>query len=146
MTRSSTATWLTLSAALAASAYTCWYLLRNRQTTLQQGPLPKEITCQVPSLLLDEYVIHSKLLGKYGAKKYLIVFRGGFSLVVQATCKKSGKNVAIKIIDKKHPQLKQAQIRAEIEIMKKLKHVHIVQMYNVWETETSLFIVLELYV
>ncbi|KAK2949027.1 putative Calcium/calmodulin-dependent protein kinase type 1 [Blattamonas nauphoetae] len=72
---------------------------------------------------------------------------GNFAKVKKAKHKKTGKQVAIKMIDKakiiKDPhQLK--SIISEIGIMKELKHANIVQLLDVYETADRLCLVMEL--
>lgn len=75
---------------------------------------------------------------------------GQFGYAVLATNKKTGENRAVKVISKSrfsrsadrsyHFQ----QLRAEIEVMKKMEHPNLIRMYEVFESETTLFIVMEL--
>jgi len=72
------------------------------------------------------------------------VGRGGFSVVYEGTEKTTGRKVAIKVIDKKKQDAEQLKIlEREIEIMRKLKHPNIVELYDVVATNDQIFMVLE---
>jgi len=68
---------------------------------------------------------------------------GHFSKVKLGTHKTTGEKVAIKIIAKPTGS-KIAMLQAEVDILTKCDHPNIVKMYAVYETETHLFLVLEL--
>jgi len=84
-----------------------------------------------------------KLEDKYEIGKEL--GRGGFSIVKKGKNKKSGEEVAIKCINTKN--LKQDELQlltTEINIMQKLRHNSIIQLIDIFETPSELFLVLEL--
>jgi len=69
---------------------------------------------------------------------------GAFSVVQLATRKKDGKKFAIKCVSKtKLPPSDLLLLSREISIMKKLKHPHIIQLVQVFETDDMLYLVLE---
>lgn len=68
--------------------------------------------------------------------------RGSFSKVRKAKHKETGKDYAIKCIEKKF--IKMHLLEREIGIMKKLKHKHILPLIEVFENKDSIFLVLEL--
>jgi len=52
--------------------------------------------------------------------------------------------VAIKIVDKtKLDEDNKRKVQREVEVMKKLKHPHIIKLYEVMETKQMLFLVTE---
>jgi len=71
--------------------------------------------------------------------------RGGFSVVVEATEKKTGKKYAIKCIKKVSVEGEDIKLlRREIKIMKRVSHPNILKLYEVFEEEDEFFLVMEL--
>jgi len=71
---------------------------------------------------------------------------GSFGVVRAATNMDTGESVAIKTVDK-HLLVEQnleSQFLREVEVMKLLKHDNIVELKQVMQTETKIFIVMEL--
>lgn len=84
-----------------------------------------------------------KLEDKYELGKEL--GRGGFSVVRRAKNKLNGEEVAVKCINKKNLKKDELQLLTrEINIMQKLRHKSIIQLMDIFETSTELFLVLEL--
>ena len=72
---------------------------------------------------------------------------GSFSVVKLGASKKTGKKVALKIIDKmKYWNMSKTteQLAREVSILRKLKHKHVIQVLDCVETERWLYLVLEL--
>jgi len=69
--------------------------------------------------------------------------RGGFSIVLEATNKKDGEQYAIKVIEKKMVD-EFEQLKREIDIMKKVNHKNILKLYDIYEDEHHVYIVMEL--
>jgi tRNA A-37 threonylcarbamoyl transferase component Bud32 len=71
--------------------------------------------------------------------------RGGFSIVKEGVNKQTKDKVAIKIIEKKTTGNEEvALLHREIDIMRKLKHQHIIALYDVFEDNEKIYLVLEL--
>jgi calcium/calmodulin-dependent protein kinase I len=70
--------------------------------------------------------------------------RGGFSIVIKAKHKTTGKSVAIKIIDKKAVGSEWEMLKREIGIMRRLKHPNIIELYDVFDEDNHIYMVLEL--
>jgi len=71
--------------------------------------------------------------------------RGGFSIVVEGTSKKSGSRFAIKCIKKSMVEGDDIKLlKREIKIMKRLDHPHILKLYEVFEDESEFYLVMEL--
>ncbi len=72
--------------------------------------------------------------------------RGGFSIVVEGTSKKSGSRFAVKCIKKSMVEGDDIKLlKREIKIMKRLDHPHILKLYEVFEDEAEFYLVMELY-
>jgi len=72
---------------------------------------------------------------------------GAFSIVIEATNKKTGERVAIKRMKKKTmDQDLITSIRREITNLKKVNHPHIMKLYGVFEDDEELCLVMELIV
>ena len=71
--------------------------------------------------------------------------RGGFSVVVEATEKKSGDKYAIKCIKKTMVEGEDIKLlRREIKIMKRVDHPNILKLFEVFEDDEEFFLVMEL--
>jgi len=94
-----------------------------------------ENTLDIPGineLIEDHYDVQDIVLGK-----------GEFGVVKLGKDKKNNDEVAIKVIDKQH--IKDAPIlQNEIDILRRCNHPHIVQLKAVFETESFIYIVMEL--
>ncbi|KAA6362011.1 MAG: putative Calcium/calmodulin-dependent protein kinase type 1, partial [Streblomastix strix] len=96
--------------------------------------LPKLIE-GVPSNLTANYEVMEQL------------GEGNFAKVKKAKNKKTGQLVAIKFIDKSKVVTDPRQIEAlfsEINIMQNMKHPYIIQLYEVYELDDKLCLVMEL--
>uniref|UniRef100_A0A803JN28 non-specific serine/threonine protein kinase n=1 Tax=Xenopus tropicalis TaxID=8364 RepID=A0A803JN28_XENTR len=81
-------------------------------------------------------------VGFYDIKETL--GKGNFAVVKLAQHRVTNTQVAIKIIDKTRLDPGNLEkIYREIEIMKKLKHPHIIRLYQVMETKDMIYIVTE---
>ncbi|KAI3649885.1 hypothetical protein MP228_005517 [Amoeboaphelidium protococcarum] len=69
---------------------------------------------------------------------------GAFSEVKKAIHKKTGEQYAIKIIDRSKCVGKENMIQSEINILKKVKHDNIIQLFDLFETENKIYLVMEL--
>ncbi len=84
------------------------------------------------SNLFDFYVI-KETLGK-----------GKFGLVKSAIHKKTGKNVAVKVMSKKEMSVTDMELqRREIEILKMCQHPHIIRLLDIFENQDYIYIVME---
>lgn len=82
--------------------------------------------------ICNYYKIHDKTLGE-----------GGFAKVRLATHMATGEPVAIKCLDKIKLGAELPRIYNEIECLKRLKHKNIARLYQVFETQTVIYLVLE---
>jgi calcium/calmodulin-dependent protein kinase I len=79
------------------------------------------------------------------SEKYILgeeIGRGSFSTVKKGKNKQTGKEFAIKCIQKKF--IKLHLLEREIKIMKQLKHPHILPLVEVYENKENIYLVLEL--
>lgn len=60
--------------------------------------------------------------------------------------KKTSEKVAIKVIDKKNLGDKTDMIQAEVGILKNITHPNIVSLKDMFETNTMIYLIMELYV
>ena len=89
---------------------------------------------KIPPLLMGRYEL-GKLLG-----------RGSFAKVHHARNVETGEEVAIKIMDKDHlarSGAAQRQVMREIDIMRRVRHPHVVRIHEVMATRRSIFVVME---
>lgn len=75
---------------------------------------------------------------------------GQFGYALMATHKRTGEKRAVKVMSKckfsraTDRKIHFDELRTEIEVMKRMNHVNIIKMYDVFETQSELFIVMEL--
>lgn len=92
-----------------------------------------EISAKIkPEDICSYYHIHDKKLGE-----------GGFAKVRLGTHLATRQNVAIKCLDKIKLGPELPRIYNEIECLKRLKHHSIARLYQVFETQTAIYLVLE---
>jgi serine/threonine protein kinase len=66
--------------------------------------------------------------------------RGGFSVVVEGTCKKTSEKFAIKCIKKTMVEGEDIKLlRREIKIMKRVNHPNILKLFEVFEDDEEFF-------
>ena len=91
---------------------------------------------------IRKVVHYSNINNIYEIKKTL--GKGKFGQVKLGIHKESGKQVAIKIINKKHLEVTDLeQIKSEIDILKIAKHPNIIKLYDVYENEKYIYIIME---
>lgn len=86
------------------------------------------------SVLQDKYVLTNKKLGS-----------GHFAEVLEGKVKNTNERVAIKCIDKK--KLSRSDLKAvfrEAQLLKKIKHKHVIRLYDYYDESLNFFIVTEL--
>ena len=87
-------------------------------------------------------------MNEYILKEYIIketIGKGTFSKVKLGINKSTGEKVAIKILEKKKIRTKSDQIRVqrEINIIKKIKHINIVNIIKTKEDDKNIYIIME---
>ena len=75
-----------------------------------------------------------------------MIGRGAFACVYRATCKRNGRNCAIKMIDKRSMRKSGmvSRVRSEVEIHAQLKHPSILELYHCFEDPDHVYLILEL--
>lgn len=111
------------------------------------GEIHCALTLSGSGAAASDAAVEEELKRKYtfGAE----VGRGGFSVVYEGTSTAAsgheGRRVAIKVIDKLKQSEEQLKIlQREIDIMRRLKHPNIVGLYDVFETKSTISLVMEL--
>ncbi|KAI8620314.1 kinase-like domain-containing protein [Chytriomyces sp. MP71] len=69
---------------------------------------------------------------------------GAFSDVKVATERATGNKYAIKIVDKSKCKGKESMIETEVSILMRVRHENIVQLYEMYEIDTKIYLVMEL--
>ncbi|KAH8345171.1 hypothetical protein KR059_007300 [Drosophila kikkawai] len=73
-----------------------------------------------------------------------LVGQGSFGCVYKAQCKEDSKVVAIKVISKRGRSTRELKnLRRECDIQARLKHPHVIEMIESFESKTDLFVVTE---
>jgi serine/threonine protein kinase len=127
-----------------------WITLKDEPKGVKKEEKPGEIHLVVhvegshhKAASQKEKKVDRKLANFYDMGKEL--GRGAFSIVYRGKAKSDGKEVAIKAISKKNISEEElSTLGREIAIMKKLQHPGIVQLEDIFETDDTLYLVLEL--
>ncbi|KAI8804135.1 kinase-like domain-containing protein [Cladochytrium replicatum] len=69
---------------------------------------------------------------------------GAFSEVVRATERATGLQFAIKIIDRSKCRGKENMIETEVKILQKVRHENIIQLYEMFDMDNKIYLVMEL--
>jgi len=69
---------------------------------------------------------------------------GNFAVVKQCRHRESGREYAMKVIDKSKMAKKEEMLENEIAIMKQCNHVNIVRLYEEYETKHEIYLIMEL--
>ena len=71
--------------------------------------------------------------------------KGKFGLVKSAVHKKTGKEVAVKVMSKKDMSVQDVELqKREIEILKMCQHPHIIRLLDIFENHEKIYILMEL--
>ncbi|KAJ6246203.1 serine/threonine-protein kinase 17 [Anaeramoeba flamelloides] len=90
---------------------------------------------------LDKLKKTRQFLKNYSIRKKL--GEGTFSTVWCAAEKKTGKEYAVKIIDKKHNKYDPKLVENEISILREVKHTNVIQLKEIIESKEKIYIVQE---
>ena len=91
----------------------------------------------------DNPLLHRKYIGQFILGEKL--GQGTFGVVVLGTHQLTGEKVAVKILEKEKiiQEADKTRIEREIKILKNMRHNNIVHLYDVKETASSLYIIME---
>ena len=91
----------------------------------------------------DNPLLHRKYIGQFILGEKL--GQGTFGIVVLGTHQLTGEKVAVKILEKEKiiQEADKTRIEREIKILKNMRHNNIVHLYDVKETASSLYIIME---
>jgi len=95
-----------------------------------------------PEEVQEEETENNKFINHYTIGREL--GRGGFSIVYEGTKIETNENFAIKVIATNQDESQINTLRSEIDIMKKLKHRNIIQLFDVYEEPDNIYLVIEL--
>lgn len=73
-----------------------------------------------------------------------VLGKGGFAVVKEVIRKSDSTKYAAKIIDKSRIKSEEENIKSEIEVLKKIKHQHIISMVDIYQTNTQYYLVMDL--
>jgi serine/threonine protein kinase len=95
-------------------------------------------------IILNLKIIITIIICRHQANKKCANHSGAFSEVKKAINRETGAAVAIKIIDRAKCAGKEGMISSEIAILKKVEHENIIQLYELFETEAKIYLVMEM--
>jgi len=88
---------------------------------------------QTPGMVEDKYELGQEL------------GRGGFSIVREGRNKQTGEKVAVKFIEKKFVDQEELKLlQREIDIMARVQHTNVLRLFEIFDTDTKLSLVMEL--
>jgi len=102
--------------------------------------------------VIEQEVAHGSSLDLIGADRDIIdhytigdtIGQGSIAKCKIGYHKVTGESCAIKILERDHPEFSRSDLRKEIDMMRKVKHQGCIQLFDVFENEKHVFIVLEL--
>lgn len=87
---------------------------------------------------------HTKLGKSWDSNRFKIKNRGAFGKVRVVEHKVTKESFACKLIKKRVGSTSMyEQLQKELVIMKKVRHPHIVQLYEVYETPKTMYMIME---
>lgn len=117
----------------------------NRLSQIQPSMPAAMASCSTPSLnnsLNNGQNVPSSVLLNYEIGG--VIGDGNFAVVHQCAHKRTRRKYALKIIDKTKCAGKEAMIENEVQILRKIKHPNIVQLYEDYDYLNELYLVMEL--
>ncbi|XP_037992429.1 serine/threonine-protein kinase DCLK2 isoform X3 [Motacilla alba alba] len=104
---------------------------------------PESLRCQSPEGLNgNKFSGSSTILEKYKVGK--VIGDGNFAVVKECVERSTGKEFALKIIDKAKCCGKEHLIENEVSILRRVKHPNIIMLIEEMDTPTELYLVMEL--
>lgn len=84
----------------------------------------------------------SRVTAKYSLKE--VLGKGAFSEVYRAVQKDTHKEYAIKVIKKDALKGKEEALQMEVQVLQKVKHRNIVELFELFDSKSKLYLVMEL--
>uniref|UniRef100_A0A3P9A2E0 non-specific serine/threonine protein kinase n=1 Tax=Esox lucius TaxID=8010 RepID=A0A3P9A2E0_ESOLU len=106
------------------------------------GSEPCSNMCLSPSVNGNQCVATTSVLDKYKVGK--VIGDGNFAVVKDCVERSTGKEYALKIIDKAKCSGKEHLIENEVAVLRRVKHPNIIQLIEEVDTPTELYLVMEL--
>ncbi|NXD80462.1 DCLK2 kinase, partial [Halcyon senegalensis] len=105
--------------------------------------VPESLHCQSPEGVNgNKCSVSSTILEKYKVGK--VIGDGNFAVVKECVERSTGKEFALKIIDKAKCCGKEHLIENEVSILRRVKHPNIIMLIEEMDTPTELYLVMEL--
>ncbi|XP_035181313.1 serine/threonine-protein kinase DCLK2 isoform X1 [Oxyura jamaicensis] len=105
--------------------------------------IPESLRCQSPEGVNgNKCSVSSTILEKYKVGK--VIGDGNFAVVKECIERSTGKEFALKIIDKTKCCGKEHLIENEVSILRQVKHPNIIMLIEEMDTPTELYLVMEL--
>ncbi|KAH0949898.1 hypothetical protein HN011_003302 [Eciton burchellii] len=119
------------------------HIARSWETTIRQALMPVTVsTNQEESTEPEENITDMSQL--YQIFPDEVLGSGQFGIVYGGVHRKSGRAVAIKVIDKlRFPTKQEAQLKNEVAILQNLSHSGVVNLERMFETAERIFVVME---
>ncbi|KMQ96780.1 serine threonine-protein kinase d3 [Lasius niger] len=119
------------------------HIARSWETTIRQALMPVTVsTNQEESTEPEESITDMSQL--YQIFPDEVLGSGQFGIVYGGVHRKSGRAVAIKVIDKlRFPTKQEAQLKNEVAILQNLSHSGVVNLERMFETPERIFVVME---
>ncbi|XP_012259281.2 serine/threonine-protein kinase D3 isoform X2 [Athalia rosae] len=120
------------------------HLARSWETSIRQAlmPVTSAASSQEQSTEPEECVTDMSQL--YQICPDEVLGSGQFGIVYGGTYRKTGRAVAIKVIDKlRFPTKQEAQLKNEVAILQNLSHSGVVNLERMFETPERIFVVME---
>ena len=119
---------------------------RSRRTSNeiagQSQSAPLERPVQTPEVYAKQIASMQSLYEVYTVEK--TIGRGHFAKVKQVYAKSDGQRYAVKLLDKSLSHHDISDLVNEFEVLKRLKHTHIIRMIDAFDTPKHLCLVMEL--
>ncbi|NXB80024.1 DCLK2 kinase, partial [Donacobius atricapilla] len=115
----------------------------HRGSSSNVNGVPESLRCQSPEGLNgNKFSGSSTILEKYKVGK--VIGDGNFAVVKECVERSTGKEFALKIIDKAKCCGKEHLIENEVSILRRVKHPNIIMLIEEMDTPTELYLVMEL--
>lgn len=116
------------------------HVSKSWETTIRQALMPVSMNSKQSDT--DEHVTDISVLYQIIADE--VLGSGQFGTVYGGVARKTGRAVAVKVIDKQRfPTKQEAQLKNEVSILQNLSHPGVVNLERMFESEERIFVVME---